>query len=238
MSQAASDLIDWLEPRTGEAILDLGCGTGELATAIAARGARVVGLDASAEMIAVARERAPALEWLVGDGEALTFDGTFDAVFSNAALHWMTHAEAAARGIARALKPGGRLVAEFGGAGCVAIVLRRGRDRASRARRRSGALAALVLPDDRRLRGGARVGRARAAHHDALRAPNPPLGRRAGSPTGCRSSSRRSRPTSREAWPAFVAAVETHCRPRLFDGTDWILDYVRLRLRAVKPASA
>src|SRR5581483_2815270 len=113
VSHAASDLIDWLDPRPGEAILDLGCGTGELATAIAARGARVVGLDASAEMIAVARERAPALEWVIGDGEALAFDGTFDAVFSNAALHWMTRAPAAACGIARALKPGGRLVAEL-----------------------------------------------------------------------------------------------------------------------------
>src|SRR5437868_14053414 len=83
VSQAASDLIDWLEPRPGEAILDLGCGTGELATAIAARRARVVGLDSSPEMLAIARERAPALEWLIGDGEALTFDAAFDAVFSN-----------------------------------------------------------------------------------------------------------------------------------------------------------
>jgi trans-aconitate methyltransferase len=236
VSQAASDLIDWLEPRAAESILDLGCGTGDLATAIASRGARVVGVDASAEMIAAARERAPALEWIVGDGEALAFDGAFDAVFSNAALHWMTRAEAAARGIARALKPGGRLVAELGGAGCVATVCTavagelaaRGDDPARWLPWYFPTIAgyASVLESvgleprtmtlfDRPTRLSGADGLA-----DWLRIFLAPLVAHLGA-----------------GWPAFVAAVETRCRPRLYDGTDWILDYVRLRLRAVKPGS-
>ena len=234
VSQAASDLIDWLEPRPGESILDLGCGTGELAAAIAARGARVVGLDSSAEMIAVARERAPALEWLVGDGEALAFDGAFDAVFSNAALHWMTGAEAAARGIARALKPGGRLVAEFGGAGCVGTVCAavaaelagRGEDPARWLRWYFPTIAAYakvlesVGLEPRTMTLFERPTRLTGADGlaDWLRIFLAPLATRLA-----------------DDWTAFVAAVETRCRPRLFDGADWILDYVRLRLRAVKP---
>ena len=233
VSQAASDLIDWLEPRAGEAILDLGCGTGELATAIAARGARVVGLDSSAEMIAVARERAPALEWLIGDGEALAFDATFDAVFSNAALHWMTRADAAARGIARALKPGGRLVAEFGGAGCVGTVCAavarelaaRGEDPARWLRWYFPTIAAYAAVlesaglEPRTMTLFERPTRLAGADGlaDWLQIFLAPLVTHL-----------------RDAWPAFVAAVETRCRPRLYDGADWILDYVRLRLRAVK----
>jgi len=233
VSQAASDLIDWLEPRAGEAILDLGCGTGELATAIAARGARVVGLDSSAEMIAVARERAPALEWVIGDGEALAFDATFDAVFSNAALHWMTRADAAARGIARALKPGGRLVAEFGGAGCVGTVCAavarelaaRGEDPARWLRWYFPTIAAYAAVlesaglEPRTMTLFERPTRLAGADGlaDWLQIFLAPLVTHL-----------------RDAWPAFVAAVETRCRPRLYDGADWILDYVRLRLRAVK----
>jgi trans-aconitate methyltransferase len=235
VSQAASDLIDWLEPRPGEAILDLGCGTGELGTAIAARGARVVGLDASAEMIAVARERAPALEWLIGDGEALAFDGAFDAIFSNAALHWMTHAQATARGIARALKPGGRLVAEFGGAGCVGTVcaavaselVARGDDPARWLRWYFPTIAAYATVleaaelEPRTMTLFERPTRLSGADglRDWLQIFLAPLTIHLGA-----------------GWPAFVAAVEACCRPRLFDGTDWILDYVRLRLRALKPA--
>jgi trans-aconitate methyltransferase len=234
VSEAASDLIDWLEPRPGEAILDLGCGTGELATAIAGRGARVVGLDSSAEMIAVARERTPALEWLVGDGEALSFDSAFDAVFSNAALHWMTRAQAAARGIARALKPGGRLVAEFGGAGCVGIVCAavagelaaRGEDPARWLRWYFPTIAAYAAVlesvglEPRTMTLFERPTRLAGADglRDWLKIFLAPLMQHLGS----------------EA-PAFTESVESRCRPRLFDGTDWILDYVRLRLRALKP---
>lgn len=112
-------LVDLLAPQNRELILDLGCGTGDVAATLAARGARVIGVDASAEMIASARQRFPDLDFRLADAADLPsdaeFSGQFDAVFSNAVLHWVTRPADALRGIARALKSGGRFVAEFGG---------------------------------------------------------------------------------------------------------------------------
>jgi len=122
VSQLGAELVDLLAPGPREHILDLGCGTGELTRAIADRGATVTGIDADAGMIAQAQRLYPDLAFQVGDGQALTFDGEFEAVFSNAALHWMTRARDVATGVSRALRPGGRFVAEFGGAGNVVIV--------------------------------------------------------------------------------------------------------------------
>jgi trans-aconitate methyltransferase len=118
----AADLLELLAPRPGERVLDLGCGTGDLTLQLAERGARVVGLDASADMIGEARRKHPSLELVVGDGQELSYEAEFDAVFSNATLHWLPRAEDVARGVARALRPGGRFVAEFGGARCVQTV--------------------------------------------------------------------------------------------------------------------
>jgi trans-aconitate methyltransferase len=106
-----------LDPASGERILDIGCGTGQLTKAIADSGATVVGIDASPSMIESARANFPNLEFLVADAADFSFAEPFDAVFSNAALHWVRRAEEAARCIAAALKSGGRLVAEFGGRG-------------------------------------------------------------------------------------------------------------------------
>ena len=113
-------VLDMLAPAPGERILDLGCGEGALAAKIAERGARVVGVDASAEQVAACRARG--IDARIMDGAHLAFEGEFDAVFSNAALHWIKHADAAIDGVWRALKPGGRFVAECGGEGNVASV--------------------------------------------------------------------------------------------------------------------
>lgn len=120
VSELGADVVTWLAPRPGERILDLGCGDGALTLKLMEAGADVIGVDASADMVATARGRA--VDARLGDATALTFDREFDAVFSNAALHWVPQAEAALQGVARALKPGGRFVAEFGGFGNIAAI--------------------------------------------------------------------------------------------------------------------
>jgi trans-aconitate methyltransferase len=113
-------VVELLAPQPGERILDVGCGTAELTARIAEAGADVVGLDSSPEMIAAARQRFPQLEFVVADAANFSFASLFDAVFSNAALHWVKDAESAVMCMARALKPGGRLVIEMGGRGNIA----------------------------------------------------------------------------------------------------------------------
>jgi SAM-dependent methyltransferase len=114
-------VLELLDPQPGERILDLGCGDGALTVKLAAAGASVVGADSSAELVAAAR--ALGLDARVVDGQALAFDAEFDAVFSNAALHWMTRPDDVISGVRRALKPGGRFVGEFGGHGNVAAIV-------------------------------------------------------------------------------------------------------------------
>jgi trans-aconitate methyltransferase len=109
-----------LAPQAGERILDLGCGDGVLTAKLAESGAQVVGVDASPELVAAARARGVQAE--VVDGHALAYDNAFDAVFSNAALHWMRQPEDVLHGVRRALRPGGRFVAEMGGHGNVAAI--------------------------------------------------------------------------------------------------------------------
>ncbi|HEY2428755.1 MAG TPA: methyltransferase domain-containing protein [Acidimicrobiales bacterium] len=113
-------VVDLLDPRPGERILDLGCGDGALTAAIVARGATVVGVDSSDAMVAAARARG--IDARLADGAALPFTAEFDAVFSNAALHWMPDADRVAASVAAALRPGGRFVGEFGGHGNVAAM--------------------------------------------------------------------------------------------------------------------
>lgn len=113
-------VVELLAPRAGEHILDLGCGDGVLTAALVAMGADVVGVDGSPELIAAAVARD--LDAHVMDGQALSFGPEFDAVFSNAALHWMRDAAGVAQGVFAALVPGGRFVGEMGGAGNVAAI--------------------------------------------------------------------------------------------------------------------
>ena len=115
--QLGRGILEWLDAKPGELILDLGCGTGQLTNRIAESGADVLGLDASPEMIGQARQNYPRLKFTLCDAAAMQFAGEFDAVFSNAALHWMLDAARVAGAIAQALKRGGRLVAELGGSG-------------------------------------------------------------------------------------------------------------------------
>jgi len=116
-------LVELLAPKPGERILDVGCGTGHLTAQIAASGAKVTAVDSSPEMIAQARSAHPAIRFEVVDARHLKFAGEFDAVFSNATLHWIHEPERVILGIANALHRGGRFVAEFGGKGNTAALI-------------------------------------------------------------------------------------------------------------------
>ena len=111
----AAGLLDLLEAKSGERILDIGCGTGHLTSQIAATGAMVTGIDRSPDMIQQARAAHPSIPFQVMDARELSFPEKFDAVFSNATLHWITEPELVVTSVSAILRPGGRFVAEFGG---------------------------------------------------------------------------------------------------------------------------
>lgn len=226
-------VLEWLAPSSGERILDLGCGDGQLTARIADVGARVVGVDASPEMVAVARARG--LDARVMDGQRLAFDSEFDAVFSNAALHWMREdPEAVLCGVFRALKAGGRFVAEMGGAGNIAAVERALHDELTARGVPEPAIPHRYYPSPEDYR--ARLQRAGLEVRRLERVPRPT-----------------ELPGSLIDWlamfaqeqaallpvverDAFFAAVEQRAASALKhpDGR-WVLDYVRLRFIAFKP---
>ena len=109
------DVVSLLSPQRGERILDVGCGTGHLTAQIAEPGAEVVGVDRSPEMIAAACKAFPKLRFEITDARKLAFESEFDAVFSNATLHWIHEPRLVIEGSRNALRPGGRFVGEFGG---------------------------------------------------------------------------------------------------------------------------
>lgn len=122
--QRGEGVFELLKPKRGERILDLGCGTGHLTAKIADAGAQGVGLDGSPSMIEEARKSYPGIHFTVADARDFHFDEPFDAVFSNAALHWIPEARSVIACVRAALKPGGRFVAEFGGKGNVEKLVR------------------------------------------------------------------------------------------------------------------
>ena len=119
VSMYGESLIELLAPQKGEKILDLGCGTGDLAKHLSDYGSEITGVDQSEKMIEQARGKFPTIKFIVQDATELDFNGEFDAVFSNAALHWIKQPKQALSCIYTSLKKGGRFVAEFGGKGNV-----------------------------------------------------------------------------------------------------------------------
>ena len=122
VSAYGAELLDWLNPQPGETVLDLGCGTGELAAKIAGTGATVIGIDSDPAMIEAARQRLPDADLRVADAHDFTVEQPVDAVFSNAALHWMPSSVEVLGCVSDALRGGGRFIAEMGATGNVAAI--------------------------------------------------------------------------------------------------------------------
>jgi ubiquinone/menaquinone biosynthesis C-methylase UbiE len=122
VSKYGEDLIDLLAPQKGESILDVGCGTGDLVNSLSELECSVIGIDKSTNMIQQARTKYPTIPFHVMDVLELDYKNEFDAVFSNATLHWVKQPKDALQAIYNALKNGGRFVAEFGGQGNVAMI--------------------------------------------------------------------------------------------------------------------
>jgi trans-aconitate methyltransferase len=124
VSAHGAPLVDLLDPQPDEKIIDLGCGAGALAAEISARGGQVLGIDGNPEMIAKAKAQYPELSFTVCDAHDFTVAERYDAVASNGALHWLTRdPDAVITRVHASLRPGGRFVAEMGGAGnCAELV--------------------------------------------------------------------------------------------------------------------
>lgn len=221
--------FELLAPKAGERILDLGCGHGKLTEKLAAAGAQVIAVDASPEQVEGARARG--LDARVMDARELAFDNRFDAVFTNAALHWIKDADAVIGGVKRALVPGGRFVGEMGGRGNVArVALAIGRAMDKR-RLDMADYWPWYFPSGadyrRRLeRAGFRVG-----HMELFARPTTLPGDVAGwLETFCQSFLK-AVPAAERA--AFFDAVRDDMATDLRDANgDWTLDYVRLRFQA------
>lgn len=233
----AADLIDLLAPQPGEQVLDLGSGTGELTVELARRGAQVIGLDASSAMVEEARRKYPQLDFRVGDGQALRFQGELDGVFSNATLHWMPRADDVASGVARALRPGGRFVAEFGGAGCVRTVRSAVAEVLEELGARELATPAWYFPTTAQY--AACLERAGLVVRTVLWFERPTrLAGEGGLSTWLELFCLPLLQALGERKAELLSRVSDRCRPRLFRDDAWWVDYTRLRIVASKPGPA
>lgn len=234
VSDLAMPLLELLKPQPGERILDLGCGDGALAAKLVECGCTVVGVDTSPEMVAAARRRGVTAYLM--NAQSLSFDAEFDAVFSNAAIHWMKRPGDVIAGVWRALKPGGRFVGEFGGRGNVATVVAALKAALTARGIPARSVDPWYFPDAEEYK--ARLEAEGFRVWGAALVPRPtPL------------------PTGLEGWlkvfaqeflnlilesdrQSFIEEVARRCSPGLRDANGvWVLDYVRLRFIATKPVA-
>ena len=227
-------LLSLLNLKPGMKVLDLGCGDGTLSREISQSGADVVAIDLSPDMVAHAK--ASGVDARIGDGQHLHFHNEFDAVFSNAALHWMTeNPQAAVDGVYRALKPGGRFVAEMGGRGNITHIIEAFKEVLHHAGLEAEIENVWYFPSEADYR--ARLERA-GFTIETISMFNRPTPLATGIEPWVRMFGRpllqRLPTASRKAAITQIAnALEPHLKAK--DGS-WVADYVRLRFAAVKPA--
>jgi len=231
VSSMTGDVIGWLAPKPGERILDLGCGDGILTEKLVQAGTIVTGVDNSEALLAAAKKRG--LDVHFKDGQALDFGPEFDAVFSNAALHWMTRAEDVVKGVARALKKSGRFVAEFGGHGNIAAIVTALRATAIAHGKDPARAAGWFYPTPAEYRALLEANGFLVEKIGLFPRPTP-------LPTGLRGWLSTFRESYFEQWQEaereqIVSEIENLLAPSLRDKSgNWTADYVRLRVAAIR----
>jgi trans-aconitate methyltransferase len=231
VSDLGEPLLQLLEPKSGELILDLGCGDGALTEKLSSFGCPVVGVDASFAQIQAAKTRG--VNGLVMDGRQLCFKQCFDAVFTNAALHWMKQPEKVVIGMWNCLKPGGRFVGEFGGQGNVDTI----RSALHEALRKRGidpeAVGPWYYPSPVEYAKLLAQAGFTVTHKELIPRPTKLPGDILGWLEVFAQAFTRSLPEGDRA--SFLDEVRDELEPALRDGSGrWFADYVRLRFTARK----
>lgn len=223
-------VLELLDPKQGEKILDLGCGDGKLTKKIEQSGAKVLGVDSSLSMIKTARKRDLSVE--VMNGECLGFINEFQAVFSNAALHWMTNSDAVISGVYNALKPAGRFVGELGGEGNVDALVSAMSNVFQKYPEFGEFKNPWYFPSVNEYQKQLQSGGFKVQYIEML-SRSTPLG------AGLREwlkifSNGITTDLSENQKDIFYTEVEKLVKPRLFVDGQWLIDYVRLRFSAQK----
>lgn len=231
VAEYGKGLLKFVPHDPQQAILDLGCGTGTLTNELAARAGTVLGVDASPDMVAEAQRQFPKLEFLVADALELAFEQQFDIIFSNAVFHWLPDHDLLLKNIRRALKPGGRLVCEFGAKGNVAGI--------ERAFARACEEQGLRYESRFTFPGADAFGRLLEANHftcDLVVAYDRPTVLQDGVGGLCnwmrQFFAADLQPLPQSTREALLSRVEELSRPSLWNGRVWVADYRRLRVVA------
>ncbi|WP_289142711.1 class I SAM-dependent methyltransferase [uncultured Brevibacillus sp.] len=236
VSNFGEDLVSFLNPQKGEHILDVGCGTGDLAHDISKSGAIVTGIDDAQSMIEAAKEKYPDIHFSVQDGEQFSLDPQFHAVFSNAAIHWMKNQQKVVQNCYNALLPSGRFVAELGGANNIQSIVNAIKEASNR----------LSIPYDATLFPWVFPTTEEMAEHlinvgfnvitiEHYERPTPLVGE-----DGIRNwlkmfSNNMFKNLTNDEKEAIYSECERILRPQLYKENGWVADYWRLRFIATKP---